>query len=94
MQCSPRSKEQIANRSNGIGLLKLIEDIAFNFASQKYLPHANHEAKRRFFLQLQGRQFTVKDYMEQFTNHINVLDHMGQTWWMTSVFLIRLPRGL
>ena len=29
------------------------------------------------FLQFQGRQFSVKDYLEQFTNHVNVLEHIG-----------------
>jgi hypothetical protein len=42
-----------------------IELLSYNFQSQKYLPHAIHEAKRRFFLLSQGRQSTVQEYLEQ-----------------------------
>ena len=71
------SYEQIANENNDIKTLKLIKDIVLIFSSQKYLPHAIHKAKIRLFLEFQGWQLNVKEYLEQFTNHANVLNHIG-----------------
>jgi hypothetical protein len=36
----------ISAANDGIELLKAIKQVAYNFQSQKYLPHAIHEAKR------------------------------------------------
>ena len=85
--------EQVARDNDGIELLKLIKDIAFNFSSQKYLPQAIHEAKRRFFLQFQGRQLNVKDYLEQFMNHVSVLDHIGANVVNDSGILDMVAKG-
>jgi hypothetical protein len=63
--------------NDGIELLKIIKKVSFNFQSQKYLPHAVHEAKRRFFLINQGRQSTMQDYLEQWMNHIDVIKMIG-----------------
>ena len=84
---------QVATDNSGIKLLKLIKDIAFNFASQKYLPQAIHEAKRRFFLQFQGRQLNVKDYLEQFMNHVDVLDHIGANVVNDSGIISQIAKG-
>ncbi len=62
---------------SGIDLLKAIKDIAFNFQSQKYLPHALHESKRRFYLCSQGRLATTQAYLEQFQNVVDVIEHSG-----------------
>jgi hypothetical protein len=59
--------------NDGIELLKAIKQVSFNFQSQKYLPHAVHEAKRRFSLMSQGRQSTVQEYLEQWMNHVDVI---------------------
>ena len=83
----------IANSNDGIELLKLIKDIAFIFSSQKYLPHAIHDAKRRFFLQFQGRQLNVKDYLDQFTIHVNVRDHIGANIVNDTGILEQLAQG-
>ena len=36
-----------------------------------------HEAKRRFYLQHQGKTSTAQEYLEQFKNHVEVLTHVG-----------------
>ena len=63
--------------NNGVELLKIVKTVCFNFASQKYLPQAIHEAKRRFYQQCQGKYMNAQDYLEQFTNHVDVLTHVG-----------------
>jgi hypothetical protein len=63
----------ISANNDGIELLKTIKQVSYNFQSQKYLPHAVHEAKRRFFLLNQGRQSTVLEYLEQWMNHVDVI---------------------
>ena len=42
--------EMISNTGNGIELLAQIKRMAFNFQSQKYLPHPLHKSKRRFYM--------------------------------------------
>jgi hypothetical protein len=39
----------ITKRCDAIELLKIIKDIAYNLQTQKYTPHALHEAKRQFY---------------------------------------------
>jgi hypothetical protein len=62
---------------DGIGLLKAIKDVVFNFQSQKYLPHALHESTRRFYLCQQARHVTTTTYLEQFQNVVDVVEHSG-----------------
>jgi hypothetical protein len=62
---------------DGIGLLKAIKDVVFNFQSQKYLPHALHESTRRFYLCQQARHVTTTAYLEQFQNVVDVVEHSG-----------------
>jgi Reverse transcriptase (RNA-dependent DNA polymerase)/Zinc knuckle len=69
--------EQALADHDGIELLKIIKGIAFNFQNQKYLPHAVHEAKRRFFMQVQGKHMSAQEYLTQFNNHVDVLKHVG-----------------
>ena len=85
-QCTEAMKAKVESMSdyqgaslynNGVELLKIIRSVCFNFASQKYLPQAVHEAKRRFYLQSQGKYMNAQDYLEQFTNHVDVLTHVG-----------------
>ena len=40
--------ETLSTAGDGLGLLRAIKDMSFNFQSQKYLPHSLHEAKRHF----------------------------------------------
>jgi hypothetical protein len=67
---------QLSADGDGIGLLKAIKTIAYNFESQKYLVHALHEAKRRFYNTIQ-RGVTVQVYFEQFNNNVEVVEHCG-----------------
>ena len=63
----------MSSKGDGIQLLKAIKNITHNFQSQKYLPHAIHEAKRRIYMFNQGKMSTV-EYYEQFLSLVNVLD--------------------
>jgi hypothetical protein len=69
--------ETISTDADGLGLLKAMKDLVYNFQSQKYLPHALHESKRRFYFCAQGRLATTSAYMEQFQNVIDVIEHSG-----------------
>lgn len=67
------------NERDGLGLLKAIRDIVYNFQSQKYLPQALHESKRRFYFCVQGKHMSTVKYMETFQNVIDVIEHSGGT---------------
>jgi hypothetical protein len=69
--------ETISINADGLGLLKAIKDLVYNFQSQKYLPHALHESKRRFYFCTQGRTTTISAYLEQFQNVVDVIEHSG-----------------
>lgn len=69
--------QDVFDRSDGIDLIRLIKNVSFNFESQKYLPHAIHEAKRRFFACSQGRTATCQEYLEKFQNLLSVLEAVG-----------------
>ena len=68
---------EISEQANSIELLKIIKTIAFNFQSQKNLPHALHEAKRRFYTLIQTRNMTTQAYLELFQNTVDVIEHTG-----------------
>jgi hypothetical protein len=63
--------------ANSIELLKAIKITAFNFQSQKYLPHALHEAKKTFYLLYQVHHMSTQAYLEQFQNTVHVIEHTG-----------------
>ncbi len=81
-QCSDslRAKlEAIPNHetADAIGLLKNIKASMFSFQSQKYEPHALHEAKRLFYQTNQHRGVTCQSYLESFQNSVEVLEYSG-----------------
>ncbi len=84
-QCSDalRAKlESITNQStvaatDVIGLLRNIKSATFSFQSQKYEPHALHEAKRRFYQTSQHKNATCQSYLETFQNSVEVLEYTG-----------------
>lgn len=76
VEAQPGYNNVNANK-DGIELLHLIKTVAFNYQSQKYLPHAVHKAKWHFYNCAQGRTATVQEYLEQFKNVVSVLDTMG-----------------
>jgi hypothetical protein len=63
--------------SNAIELLKIIRNIAFDFQSQQYFPHALYEAHRRLYNFQQGRHMSLLAYLEIFQNHQQVIQHIG-----------------
>jgi hypothetical protein len=69
--------ETLTTGGDGLALLKAIKDLVYTFQSQKYLPHALHELKRRFYFCVQGRYMMTSTYMEQFQNIIEVIEHSG-----------------
>lgn len=69
--------EALSAEGNGIALLKAIKALTYNFQSQKYLPHALHESKRRFYIHSQGQHVTTQAYLEQFQNIVDVIEHSG-----------------
>ncbi len=46
----------VLTTGDGLGLLKLVKGIAFQFQIQKYLPHALHEALKRYYNCAQGKR--------------------------------------
>jgi len=68
--------EAMSKRADGIGLLKAIKSIVYNFQDQKYLPEALFEANRRFYSCNQGKD-SAQDYHTQFQNTVDVIEHCG-----------------
>lgn len=71
--------EAVALANDGLELLKSIKVIVFQFQSQKYLPHALHEAKRRFYMCYQHKFMTTTAYLELFQNIVDVIEQSGGT---------------
>ena len=67
----------VAIDGDGLGLLKIIKGVAFQFQSQKYLPHALHEALKRYYNCQQGKFSTTQVYLEHFRNVIAVVTESG-----------------
>jgi hypothetical protein len=62
----------VSSTGDGLGILKLVKGVAFQFQSQKYLPHALHEALKRYYNCAQGKYATTQVYLEHFQNMIAV----------------------
>ena len=69
--------DAMSSAGDSLALLKAIKGIAFNFQSQKYLPHSLHESKRRFYTTSQGKYSTTQSYLEHFQNMVDVVKHSG-----------------
>jgi hypothetical protein len=67
----------VSTTGDGLGLLKLVIGVAFQFQSQKYLPHALHEALKRYYNCAQGKYATAQVYLEHFQNVIAVVTESG-----------------
>jgi hypothetical protein len=61
----------------GIELLKLIKTISFKFEPQVYKPLAIDDPIRKFMSAKQGKQMQAAEYLEQFQNHLDVLEALG-----------------
>jgi hypothetical protein len=65
---------------NGLNLpLVMINDLVYQFRSQKYLPHSIHEAMRRLVTFQQGKGVPAATYLEQFQNLVNVATYTGES---------------
>ncbi len=51
--------EKLSSNGDGLGLLRIIKDLVYNFQSQKYLSQAPHETTRSFYLCYQNRHMTT-----------------------------------
>ena len=69
--------EEMSTNGDGLALLKAIKNTAFNFHSQKYLPHSLYESTWHFYMTVQGKYMTTQAYLEQFQNMIDVIGHTG-----------------
>jgi hypothetical protein len=58
--------DKVHSELNGLELLKLIKNQAFNFSSQKNWKHALHESTRKFYGLTQGKSTTTQDYFQVF----------------------------
>ena len=67
----------VSGTGDGIGLLKAIKSIAFQFQSQKYLSHALHESMKRYYNCAQGKYANTQAYLEHFQNVVDVVLHIG-----------------
>ena len=74
---------EIVAKSDALGLLKSIKQIAFNFESQKFEPHTIHDAMKQFYAHKQGPHTTPQAYLEEFTNNVDVLTYCGGTLGMS-----------
>jgi stress response protein YsnF len=63
---------------NAIELLKIIHNIAFDFESQQYFPHALYEAHKRFYNFQQGKHTSLQTYLESFQNNLQVIRQIQQ----------------
>ena len=70
--------ERISATGDGMTLLKAIKNVAYQFQSQKYLPHSIYETKKRFYAFFQGRTVTTQLYYEKFQNMVNVIRETGK----------------
>ena len=76
VEASPKFRD-ISESANSIELLKAIKKIAFNYQSQKHLPHSVHEAKKQFYNFYQTRHMSTPAYLETFQNLVDVIEHTG-----------------
>jgi hypothetical protein len=67
----------LSSTADGLGLLRSIKDLVYNFQSQKYLPQALHESTLRFYFCRQGKHMTTQAYLEMFQNTVDVIEHSG-----------------
>jgi hypothetical protein len=71
--------ETLSEDRDGLGLLKTIKNLVYNFQSQKYLPQALHESARRFYNCIQTKHMTTQAYMERSQNMVDVIEYIDFT---------------
>jgi hypothetical protein len=74
----------VAAALDAIGLLHPVQDISFNFQSQKYTPLAIHKTVCRIYLSKQGEHMMMQEYLELFTNNKNIMENCSRNIGMHS----------
>ena len=69
--------DEIQHNRDPIKLLKAIRSITFHYESRKDKAHALSDGYRRFYTQFQKKSPTLDEYLEQFKNSIEVIEHCG-----------------
>ena len=69
--------DAISSTSDSIGLLKAIKSMSFNQESQKFSPHALHDAMTLFYTCRQGERTTTEAYLETFNNTTAIVSYCG-----------------
>ena len=69
--------EAISANSDSIELLKVAKKVSFNYESQKFGPHALHEAMQMFYTCHQGERVTTGSYLETFNNTVAIITYCG-----------------
>jgi len=67
----------VARSGDALGLLQILKNICYHYQVQKHIPHALHEAKRRFYNCHQLRNQSLQAYFEYFQNQVDVIIHIG-----------------
>ena len=67
----------VSSMGDGLGLIKAIKSIAFQFQSQKYRLHALHESLKRYYNCSQGKFATAQAHLEHFQNIEDVVKTSG-----------------
>jgi hypothetical protein len=67
----------LSRTGDGLGLLKALKSVAYQFQGQKYLSHALHESMKRYYNCTQGKFATTQAYLEHFQNVVDVVTHSG-----------------
>jgi hypothetical protein len=60
-----------------IALLKMIKNTVCKFQSQRHPALSLHHGKRQYYMTIQGKFVTNSDYLDQYSNFIDVIEHIG-----------------
>jgi hypothetical protein len=74
-----RFEEDILLKSDVLGLLQAIRQIAYNFELQQFKLHTIHDAIKQFYVYQQGRHMTTQVYLDTFNNNVDVVSYCGGT---------------
>jgi hypothetical protein len=69
--------KKLSAKNDGIELLMMINNTAFSFKMQKNAWQASHEAIRHFYMVSQGKHMSTQDYLKNFQNTVEVIEHTG-----------------
>ena len=85
-QCSPAMQaevktsnawDNVKDEQDAVGILEIIKSITYNFEMQMKKPVALFKAYSKFYAQHQKRNQDPADYLEKFTNSVDVIEASG-----------------